>query len=639
MSRSKQDTPKSLHVAELFYLFLVAVLFCLLYKSRSGEVYTVWWVLHPAFMPIFFVTTFLLFITIFSSEKVEYKLLLVIIHSILSHTLLIIIFPAGDVGVQQMLLGRTRLVFDNVILGGFTPWPAENVFVQIYFICRGINFQTALCVIFARMFGVDVYWVHLLLVPVLWGTFVPVAMFMITKLLDQSDSVSVLSSLLLSVLPLAIYWGTFSVPNSLGFIFFLFSLTFFLKYLHSDDSKTTLLMMAGLSSVSFLTHFLTGIISFCLLLLALALRKYEDERKTTPTTAKLGLLTAFIFSASILPFSLVYQTLFYPFHTYFTLERISQLSIQEIFWSFIFGEYLNYSPGFMLAMLIAPLLGFAGMLYLMYQNTKQRRKKNYNICLLFLFLGFLLFLTDYRILKLFMVGVPFKEERLWMFRDFLAVPFVSMIVAFVASAVVALPRTIPLNVMRKIQRLSLIAPFMHLNVRSFTAHVMRGMRLGTYIIMFLLLSGWVTTSLYYAYPHWAPLQTTSYELEAVKYIDKNTTGRYIVICDQWMIFAGEMFVGVNNPRAFYFSSADPHGVSLFIEMKNNPSNKTMIEAVEFNNATTAYFIIEKPRLGTQKYNNITEQAQQNGLQTYHVFHYQGEEKLRIFYYTRATFTK
>jgi len=148
-------------------------------------------------------------------------------------------------------------------------------------------------------------------------------------------------------------------------------------------------------------------------------------------------------------------------------------------------------------------------------------------------------------------------------------------------------------------------------------------------------SGWVTASVYYAYPHWGPLQTTSYEIEAVKFIEQNTTERYIVICDQWIIFAGQMFVGINNPRAYYFPSTDPEGIAIFVKMKNDPENQTMIEALKINNATTAYFIIEKPRLGTQIYNGIIQQAQQNNLQTYKTFYYKGEEKLRIFCYKKA----
>ena len=145
-------------------------------------------------------------------------------------------------------------------------------------------------------------------------------------------------------------------------------------------------------------------------------------------------------------------------------------------------------------------------------------------------------------------------------------------------------------------------------------------------------------AVYRAYPHYAPLQTTSYELEAARYIDANTNEKYIVIADQWMIFAGQMIVGVVNPRAFYFSHTSPDGVSLFIQMKTNPSPETMTEAMKHNNATIAYFIIEKPRLGTETYNHIIQQAQQNNLETYKTFYYKGEEKLHIFTYKKPLTT-
>ena len=109
-----------------------------------------------------------------------------------------------------------------------------------------------------------------------------------------------------------------------------------------------------------------------------------------------------------------------------------------------------------------------------------------------------------------------------------------------------------------------------------------------------------------------------------------------MICDQWIIYAGGIIVGVNNPPAFYFSYIDPRGVALFTEMKENPSPEPMIEAMKTNNATVAYFIVEEPRLGTEEYNRIVTQVQQNGLQTYQIFYYKGEEKLRIFYHKKPT---
>ena len=75
-------------------------------------------------------------------------------------------------------------------------------------------------------------------------------------------------------------------------------------------------------------------------------------------------------------------------------------------------------------------------------------------------------------------------------------------------------------------------------------------------------------------------------------------------------------------------------------MKNNPSNETLIEAMKTNNATVAYFIIEKPRLGTETYNALINKAQQNNLHTYKIFYYpEGEEKLRIFYYQKSSTIK
>jgi hypothetical protein len=60
--------------------------------------------------------------------------------------------------------------------------------------------------------------------------------------------------------------------------------------------------------------------------------------------------------------------------------------------------------------------------------------------------------------------------------------------------------------------------------------------------------------------------------------------------------------------------------------------------MKITNTTVAYFIVSEPRLGTEEYNRIIQQAQQNKLQTHPggIFYYKGEEKLRIFYYKKST---
>lgn len=634
MLSNKQDVTKSLHIAELLYLFLVALSFYMLFMSRSGEVYTVWWVLHPAFIPVFFVTTFLLCLTIFSSEKVEYKLLLIIIHSILCHFLFVIIFPVGDVGGQQFVLGVTRIKFENVVpLPGFVGQAKDGILLQVFRMCRGENFQAAITIILARMFHIDLFWVHLLFVPLLWSISVPLATFMITKILSKNESLSILSSLLVSAFSTTIYWGTMSVPISLGYIFFFWSIYFLYKYLLSDKPKTLLLAVLFFLA-SFLTHYLTGIMSFSLLLLALALKKHKQRKNKSPLTTKLLLLIPFIFCTSLLPLALLYEKFFFPDYVYFSLDKLHGLSMTEAFSLFILGECVNFSPGYAFTYIIGPLIGILGIIYYSMYYIKKKPNDIHRIHAHFLLLGFLMVLINYRILKLFMVGIPFQEERLWLLRDLIAISPATIVI----GSIIKFVHRKTSDALNKIQLSSLAIALRHINIRSMISFIILSSWIVASTFIPASISAWITGSLYYAYPHYGPLQTTSYELDAVKYIDMNTNETYVVICDQWITFAAMTIVGTYNPTALYFSPRDPHGTFLFIEMKGNPTSNPMIEAMKINNATTSYFIIEKPRLGTEEYDRIKSQAQQNGLETYQVFYYREKEKLCIFYYKSNTST-
>ena len=600
-------------VPSFIYLILTALSFYLLLISRRGEAYVVWWSIHPLFLPVFILTTLTLVITIYLSKMTEHKLRLTIMHSILSHSLFAILFPAGDMGGQQHVLGTTRLIYDNIVLHGVRT-PAQNILVQIYRWFRGDSFQGAISVILARMFSVDVFWVHLLLVPILWGIFVPLGVFLITRKLSKNNNVAALSALLIAVFPYTLLWGAMSVYNSLGFVFFLFSVYFFLEYLSSSQSRKWVLLMLMFVFLSFLAHYLTGVIAFSLLLLVLTFKGSED-RSVSLASTKLLILTGFLFCTFLLPSAIVYRRFFYPEYAYFGVNKLAELSKEDIFWMSLIGEYVNFDLRFAIVYILGPLLGILGMLYYFYV-TKQKSDKKSNLCTIFLFTGLLIVLADYRILKLFMINVPFAEERMWVFRDFLTVPFMAIIVSDVFS-------------------------FLHrqisaINIPSLSLHMRRT---AMYLLTVLTLGGWITASLYYAYPHYGPLQITSYEIEAVKFIEENTAKPYVVIGDQWIIFAGHMIVGTLNPNALYFYSKDPKGVMLFLEMKRNSTIETMKEAMTHNNATVACFIIEKPRLGEEEYNRIIQQAQQNNLQTYKIFYYENEEKLRIFHYRETSSTE
>jgi len=493
------------------------------------------------------------------------------------------------------------------------------------------------------MFSVDIYWIHLLLVPLLWGIFVPIIAFKVSKTLGVNEKISALSSLIVSLFPANILWGAVSIPNGLSYIFFFCFILFLLKYMKSSELRY-LLLIATFFLASLISHVLAGTMALSLLFLAYGIKTYQKEKANSSASAKFTLLTAFIFSASLLPFALALRRYFYPSaNTYFSLEKVYQLTPTETFFSLLFGSYFKLisREAYITTLIfgIAPLIGLIGMIYVLRTNGKRSRKRSVDPRILLLFLGFLMIIVDDRIVKFFMANVPFFEfERLWLFRDFLLVSFATL---FIAGALFE-TRAFLERVSKRIFLAWRKAPSIHIFSRTasrFTrGHLVKRISIGSlfaYVFILLPVSGWVTASVYYAYPHWGPLQTTSYEIEAVKFIEQNTTERYIVICDQWMILAGQMFIGIKNPQSYYFPTTDPEGVALFIKMKNNPANQTMIEAMEINNATTAYFIIEKPRLGTEIYNRIIQQAQQNNLQTYKTFYYKGEGKLRIFRYKKS----
>jgi len=624
----KKKIALSSYITRLLYVLTVAILFYLLYVSRADEVHTVWQFMHPLFMPIFFVATFLLLIIVLSAERIQYKLLFIIAHSILLHTFFVIIFPAGDVSYQARILAVTRSLFDNNVLHGWPPEGASNLLTQIWFWCRGTNFQSALSIVLARTLNVDISWVHLFLVPTLWGAFVPIATFMVTRILCQSERTALLSSLAISLFPSTIYYGAISVPNCLGYIFFFFSLFFILRYLSSTGVRNSFLMTVFLL-VSFLSHFLTGMMAFSLFLFAVAFKTYLSKKNLSILNlARPQLLIPLILTISIIPLALVYQRFFIPYKTSFTLYRFYKIPFEELTLRLIFGGYVDFWIPAATIHLIAPIFGLLGMLYCLTSRTEGSKRNQY-LCL-FLISGFLIALVDYRVLKFFMIRVPFNEERLWMFRDFLAVPFVAILGDHVLTRLRSSASRGLNNIHLLFQRSSLT----YRNLRAITISIVAVIYVASYVLSLLFAPALTVASVYYSYPHHSPLQTTSYELEAAIYIDENSSERYVVISDVWFAFAGQIIVGLYNPSAYYFGPRDPKGWSLFLEMKNDPRTEPMIKAMNLTDATVAYFIIEKPRLGEEAYNRVIQQAQQNKLQTYKIFYYKNEEKLRIFYYEK-----
>jgi len=295
------------------------------------------------------------------------------------------------------------------------------------------------------------------------------------------------------------------------------------------------------------------------------------------------------------------------------------MSLQEIIGSFFLGELVyGFNLKTILLHVTGPALGLLCMMYLFYR-LKRNPTAKFRTPILFLITAFITVLIDYRVLKLFMEGLPINEERLWVFRGFIAAPFVALAIYAVMSSIQAFlkaksPPTITLATLKELSKgniLRILSLLFALNV-----------------LIPVLLGGWITLSLSAAYPKIAPLQTTWYELEAVKYIEENATEKYVVIADIWTIYAGEMIVGINNPRAYYFKEFNKTGYDLFADMKREPSPEWMLLAMNYTDTTIAYFIVTEPRLGTEEFNNIVSRILQDKQLT--LFYMSDNGKLYVF---------
>lgn len=615
-----------LYAIRSLYFFMIGFLFYTLIMGRSGEIYTVWQAMPLFFIPAFFGATILLLAIVFStSERVEYKLLFVIMYSILSRSFSAIVFPAGGVGPQQGEgLSATRLLFESTIRDGWAPWPPNNILILLFNWFRGENFQSVLSVVSARMLGVDVFWAHVWLAPMMWGVFVPVCIFALTRILGGNETTSVLASLMITAFPVTIVWGTFSVPNSLGYIFFLLSVLFFITYLSSRKPKI-LLLMAIFVVCSLLSHLLTGIVTFSLLLLTIAMRAYESEKREAPLAAITSLVFGFLLSTVLLPLSLLSLRVIYIRYVYFSLNVLVGLPPTEILSLLVLGEYANFRIEAIPVFLAGPVLGFIGIVSSLRRAQKKGIDRRASLSLLLL-LGYLMVLVDHRILKLFVVNTPFNAERLLVFQYLMIAPFVAL---FINSVVSYLQKNGTRLFRKKINPPSALG----------IARTRLSMRqIGVYSVIAIILASWLTASAYYAYPHSSFLQITDYEIEAARYIETSTNKTYIVICDQWFAYAGGMIVGINNTRAFYFSAASRVGIELFNAMRKEPSGDTMNQTLALMEQDNlhfgiVYFVVEEPRLGTDEFNRVIANATENNVNVYHTF---GNGKLCIFYYQRQT---
>ena len=548
-------------------LVLIAYAEYLVITARSGWIYgTIWDVLSPSFFITYFLAAFSLFgVIVYSKTKATSKVLLTTMFSLLSITISAVVLYPGDIGDSMGQMGGSQLMLDYGNLR--TAWNIPLDPWHIYWLLKrqGLPLTTAMV---AKMFIVDVYWIHTFITPFLWGVFAPLVAYKIVEIIGKEERVSVLAAFLVTFFSSFLVWGSISTQNSLGYLFFFVSLYFSARYLKSNGKQLTLPLAIFAAVASGLIHLFTGVMSLSLFSLAFSLKKYRTVKIKRPRQAYVLMFVSFLGSLLVLQAVFSMQNMVY---LYFAspavresyLHYVVAFSTETLFktdlWNLIFGEYVGFSFKEVFLVGVMPVLGLVGLIYSLNKKDKYER-----VLTLFFFLAIMICLIDYRIMRYAMINIPFGPGRIWVMRDLIAIPFMAVTVNSLVEFLQG-----------KALSKSVFNPAFGGLVKEISLRqVMACMLVG------LSLAAFSAASMYRSYPGFG-LHPTQLEVEAVKYIDEHTDGPYVVLStNTWMACIGHGFVGVLNPEKYYVDIPTLY-----------PSVTEMMNHITVHKATVGYFVV------------------------------------------------
>jgi hypothetical protein len=553
----------------LYISFFLLAIYILL-DARTGWIKgPIWDAIPPIFLPIYFITTAILVSIILLPGKISAKLVFIGSHSVFSLSILALILYPGviwydpwyEMARARVLLYVRSYIFQYASRGVTLFVRSMNSFL------RGLGVHVLL-VTFTEVLNVDMYWIFVFLLPLMWGFFVPLISFRVTKMIGGSREISILAAFLAAANLFFLAWGKLSVGGSLGILYFFLLIYFLLRFLLFHENKALFISILIWMTV-FTTHVLPGTISASFIFLALSLKVYQRIRQKS-RIAELMLFMSFILATFLLPSMVIIRGLLIPAlgTPAWSVQNLLTTSVWKLFTgvaedSPVYDEVL-YNAFW--------VLGLIGMIYAM------KRKESFNGTLsLFMFLAFGIAFIDFRILRYAISNNIFGPGRVRVFIDFFALPFVAIVIY---------------NVI-----ISLISTTSKVRSSFHWKNVLAGM------LICIGLSAWILGAVYESYEYYTVgLLPTSLEVEALKYIDEYANGKYVVLAPHRMTVIGVGLFGLPHPEKT-FLSLGKGGVP------SDPSISFIFESMRRARADVGYYVAASFYRGSEL-NRIVAEASQ-----------------------------
>jgi len=571
------------YLAVVVFLFYEGIAFYFLLLARTGEGgASVWLEISPLFIPAFAICSFILaFILVFSRLSSSLKLVLLIAYAFLAHSLFLIVWYPSRYGDPLEHLGIARYTARTGTIYAYGWLTSHQLIVPLI----SYRAQYSLVIFFQRMFSIDIYWAHSVFLPLLWSIFVPTLAYKTAELMavKRSRVFPLLAALSIGLFSSLILWGTVSVPNSLGFIFFFLTAVFLLIWMIQGGKWNWGLALLA-ASVSFLTHPQPGVFALILVLWGTIIQKSWRR------ILKLAILV---------PTFALYPAALYLYGASFSTSGLLVLENFLTFQTDVTTILLGLA-------FVGLVLGARGG----YIKTK---------IALMLFAFYVAILFEYYLTKFGMMNLPYGAARILVMGDFLLVPFV------------ALGLLITVDILRKVVTKSKGNVSSNPSLKKVRLNF--NSRLIALFLICVFAAAQATSALYQAYPRKeaVSLQPSEYLIEAVNYINADAPGRYVVLCDPIFSSVAIGFLGIDYGWAggvrgvFGMPDWAYPSVAMYWNMTKQPSIRIMQEAMNSFNAIVSYFVVW---INHPRFDEIVQQTSQIIL----VDQVLGDGKLFIFKY-------
>ncbi|MCX7779100.1 MAG: hypothetical protein N2259_02555 [Patescibacteria group bacterium] len=330
----------------LLYSIFYIPAFLLLIKARTGQYLdSPWQVISPLYLIFFSFIFFLTVLFIFSQKKPFTILIFIILASFLLHAYLPIVHE-NNFGVDRwrQLGAERRLMAGQIeapaLFGGVIKYKKIGPLQipEVFFAANKFSYASnwGLTIGLSWLTGIDIFYLDLFLILILWSVFLPIFTFQLVNLIFKNEKIALLSSLAV-LLPFPFQTdGAITLPKTVSFLFFVFALIVIFQYLKGQKKLLPLIIFFFLI-LSF--HYIL------FLILSLEIFIFGLVLKTQPKKICLKKIFLFlffiIFSLSLIFLDRISETSFFQYK----LSEIPQVfpsKVKDFLKKILLGQYFYY---------------------------------------------------------------------------------------------------------------------------------------------------------------------------------------------------------------------------------------------------------------------------------------------------------